>query len=303
VIRHARPDDVPALRGIWKTCFGDADTYLDLFFSMRFAPCDALLWEEAGAPVAVLYQLPAVMRVQGRVFPVHYIYAAATLPACRGRGIMGALLSHAFEEGEKRGDAYSFLRPGEPGLYDYYARFGYRTAFFARTLTLPAQTLANVKPAVLTPLDAAALESCLKSRLLSRPFTPCWGLDACAHLLAEMRIQGGDIYAAGTDGLAAAIPAAGVLQVEELLCEDDTIPAAGMLRVKELLCEDGAIPAVLAALLYRFPQTKSLQISLPAGASAYPGCGELVPSGMLRPLGNAPLPAQGERPYLSFAMD
>ena len=112
VPRFARPEDRPALSRLWLAleteCLGAAPD---------------------GFPVSMLLLLPQRYAAAGRSLPVQYIYAAATLPAYRGRGYCGALLKAAFEVGRSRGQAASFLRPASQGLTDYYTQFGYRPFF------------------------------------------------------------------------------------------------------------------------------------------------------------------------------
>ena len=64
--------------------------------------------------------LPCHMQARGKLFPGHYIYAAATLPAYRGRGYMASLMAAAALEGAGRGQMFSAVLPAEESLYAYY---------------------------------------------------------------------------------------------------------------------------------------------------------------------------------------
>ena len=57
----------------------------------------------------------------------HYLCGAATLPGYRNRGVMSGLICFALADAEKRGDAYSVLFPADEGLYRFYARLGYES--------------------------------------------------------------------------------------------------------------------------------------------------------------------------------
>ncbi len=132
MIQPGTPDQIPALKAIWAASFPeDPPEAIEDFFARCFRPEECLTAFEGGEPVSMAFLLPALYQRGGKAFPVQYIYAAATLPAWRGRGIFGALLRGALEEGRRRGQFASFLHPGEPSLAAYYGRFGYRAGFRA----------------------------------------------------------------------------------------------------------------------------------------------------------------------------
>ncbi len=103
---------------------------------LRAFPADrhAIVCCEDGCPVSMAFLLPAVWRLNAETLPVQYLYAAATLPAFRGRGLFGELLGFAHNRAKSAGLAATFLRPGEPALFDYYSRFGYHPCFGVTTI-------------------------------------------------------------------------------------------------------------------------------------------------------------------------
>ena len=122
VPRFARPEDRPALSRLWLACFpGDTMETVRAVFGRLALETECLVAAPDGFPVSMLLLLPQRYAAAGRSLPVQYIYAAATLPAYRGRGYCGALLKAAFEVGRSRGQAASFLRPASQGLTDYYS--------------------------------------------------------------------------------------------------------------------------------------------------------------------------------------
>ena len=74
---------IPALRHLWKQCFGDEDAYVSLFFDRRFSPEQTLTAWVDDTLVGAVYLLEA--EVDGH--PLWYGYAVGTLPEYRGRGI------------------------------------------------------------------------------------------------------------------------------------------------------------------------------------------------------------------------
>ena len=139
----SRPDQIPALKAIWAASFPeDSHELIDRAFGRLYRPADCMVECRAGRPVSMAFLLPAVWHNGTSTYPVQYIYAAATLPAYRGQGLFGALLRQAHEEASRRGQAASFLRPGEPSLTAYYRRFGYENWFTAAVLRLSREELA-----------------------------------------------------------------------------------------------------------------------------------------------------------------
>ncbi len=122
-IRFATEADKAAVVAVWSASFPeDTDDCRDRFLNMAHLPQECLLAEEAGQVVSMLFMLPVEWKGQR----LQYVYAAATLPEKRGRGVFTELLAAAIEYARTGGCVGSFLRPAEPSLENYYARFGYR---------------------------------------------------------------------------------------------------------------------------------------------------------------------------------
>lgn len=119
--------DIPALRVLWQTAFGDSEDYMDFYFSRRFLPERTAVWREDGLPVA----MATVMDVTIGDERGGYLYAVATLPPFRGRGLMRRLIGFIEQDVRQRGGTFCCLVPAEASLYDLYARLGY-TADFVR---------------------------------------------------------------------------------------------------------------------------------------------------------------------------
>lgn len=128
VKRFAVTEDLPALRAIWVAAFpDDTPAERDAFLSHVRLPEECLVAVADGTPVSMVFSLPVTAQA-GRL---QYIYAAATLPAYRGRGVFGDLLNTALDTAREQGCIGSFLRPAQPSLVAYYARFGYRPWVYA----------------------------------------------------------------------------------------------------------------------------------------------------------------------------
>ena len=111
-IRISRPEDIPRQRELWQLAFGDDGAYVDNFYNAYYQPERVLLLEEDGVVQAMTAWFETTFAVpgQGR-YRAAYLYAVATHPEARGRGLAGQLLAGAdrvegtlFGNGERTGN-------------------------------------------------------------------------------------------------------------------------------------------------------------------------------------------------------
>lgn len=133
-LRHAQIHDVPALKQLWKTCFGDEKAYIDLYFNDLFRPRELVLLEEEGEICSMAALIPAKLRAPAVTLPVFYLYAMCTRPELRGKGYGRKLLDFAADYARSWGAAAITLVPANQGLFSFYGKAGYRTAFWNRTV-------------------------------------------------------------------------------------------------------------------------------------------------------------------------
>ena len=112
---------IPGLRDLWKKAFGDTDEFLDLFFSTAYAPDRCRCIPRGDAVQSVLYWFDCFLEGQ----KIAYIYAVATDPACRGRGLCRQLMEDTMEILRDRGYAAAALLPQEEWLINMYAGMGF----------------------------------------------------------------------------------------------------------------------------------------------------------------------------------
>lgn len=112
------------LRRIWQASFGDGEETLDAFFATGFAEDRYHCIREDGKPVSALYWFDCFLN--GR--KLAYLYAVATHPDCRGRGLAHRLMTETHEILKEKGYAGAILVPGEESLFAFYEKLGYSTA-------------------------------------------------------------------------------------------------------------------------------------------------------------------------------
>lgn len=120
-IRMPTDAHIPGLRKLWKAAFGDTDEFLDVFYSTAYAPDRCRCIEEDGEIVSVLYWFDC--QLDGA--KLAYVYAVATDPACRGRGLCRRLMEDTARHLKELGCQGIVLVPQEPDLIRMYASMGY----------------------------------------------------------------------------------------------------------------------------------------------------------------------------------
>ena len=208
------------LKGLWKTVFGDTDFFIDSFFDVAFSPDRCRCIEENGKIVSALYWLDCQWECQ----KIAYIYAVATDPQYRGKGLASRLMEDTHAQLKELGYAGAVLKPAK-GLFPFYERLGYQTNSFVRYFTVVAKD-----PPI--PVKAVSPEehAHLRQTFLPENSIPQEGVTLdFLHLFA-------DVYAAA----------------DALICVD---PESG--TVLEYLGDPHSAPGILASLDIKQAQLRS----------------------------------------------
>lgn len=136
VVYEADRDEIIYL---WQSSFGDTPDEISLFLdSVKYS---FLGLRENGTLVSQLFLLPRKLQ-SGK--PVFYLYAACTVPECRGWGYMSELLGAAEEYSRRNGEEYIFLLPSDEGLYGFYERFGYQPLCRQKRLRIKTEDVLKI---------------------------------------------------------------------------------------------------------------------------------------------------------------
>ena len=125
MIRTASEEDVPQLKQLFKTCFNDSDDFLNLFFKEYFPATTGMVAICEKQIAAMLFLCPATMTVNTTCETLYYVYACATLPDFRRKGLMENLLDAAFEYAREQKAWGLLLVPANEPLFDYYEKLGF----------------------------------------------------------------------------------------------------------------------------------------------------------------------------------
>lgn len=133
------------LKRLWKTVFGDPDIFIDTFFDVAFSWDRCRFWVENGETVSALYWFDC--EYEGG--KLAYIYAVATHPKHRGKGLASILLDETHAHLKSLGYAGCVLKPAK-GLFPFYERLGYVTSGHISRFSASASST----PVPLKPLSA-----------------------------------------------------------------------------------------------------------------------------------------------------
>lgn len=166
--RNPRPDEIDQMKRLWKVCFGDQDAYIDFYYAHGYEAANTFVAAEQERIVSMMTLLPVTMRTEHESWNGRYVYAVATDPQYRRRGLMTVLEAYAARTVQAQGDAFLTLVPASLPLFGMYCKIGYH--LFS---SLSYQKLQSGKragkalPTTVKPLDDTAfLEQ--RSRFLAQ---------------------------------------------------------------------------------------------------------------------------------------
>lgn len=129
------------LKELWHLAFGDSEEFIGLFFQTAYAPERCLYLTEDNQITAALYWLDCEFRGQKQA----YIYAVATHPDHRGKGLCRQLMDRTHDVLQTQGYTAALLRPADAGLRRMYRKMGYRDAAYVSEFDCTADNTAPLR--------------------------------------------------------------------------------------------------------------------------------------------------------------
>lgn len=129
-IRPLTTADKQQAREIWELRFHDSLSFMDWYFSERFAPETSFCAEEEGRIISIAHGSIMQLRVRNVVFPAMMISGVATLPGYEGQSIMKRVLLALFEECRRRNITLAFHKPSHFSIYRAVGEFPCYDALF-----------------------------------------------------------------------------------------------------------------------------------------------------------------------------
>ena len=121
---------IPSLVNLWNKVFGDEREYIDLFFKEAYFDSECFAEIIDDEVVSALYLLKCIIKYDGKIYRGRYLYAAATLPEYRGKGLMSKLIKEAQDYVNSENLDFIALVPANDGLYGYYSAFDFIEAMY-----------------------------------------------------------------------------------------------------------------------------------------------------------------------------
>lgn len=141
MIRLSVNNDREGIISLWQEAFGDSKDEINVFLKNKYFPDDTLIYEIDGEIASMLFLLDGDMCIEGKDYPSYYLYAACTAKKHRGKGLMAALLEFAKEISGARNKYFICLMPAEKSLFNFYERFGYKSLFKYKLLTVDREEI------------------------------------------------------------------------------------------------------------------------------------------------------------------
>lgn len=116
-----KPGEEAQLQALWQLAFGDSPAFIQGFFETGYDRECCRRISMDGRIAAALYWFDT----QWEGGKLAYLYAVATHPDFRNRGLCRTLMADAHRVLTERGYAGTLLTPAEPGLRRMYGTFGY----------------------------------------------------------------------------------------------------------------------------------------------------------------------------------
>ena len=217
---HPGKEEIPQLLKLWQAVFGEYDGFWELFLKTAFLPDHCLCVTEEGQVAAGLYWFDCGCGDD----KIAYVYAVATDPRHRSRGLCRMLMAHVHALLSDRGYASVMLVPADRGLREMYRKMGYEDCTAVGTLSCAAGKTA----AAVRNVDAEEYAA-LRQKLLPEKSVLQEGIQI-SFLAAQSQLFAGDNF------LLAAYLEEDRLHGLELLGDGDAAP--GILRA--LGCETGS---------------------------------------------------------------
>lgn len=219
--RPSVPGDIPAQRQLWQLAFGDDDAYVDNFYRAYYRPERVLVLEEDGLIRSMTAWFDTTFVVPGKgEFRAAYLYAVATHPDCRGRGLAGKLLAGADDYFRTLGIPAVTTVPAQPSLHQFFGANGFGECFRHFEGSLSPAELPSPKQPLLYPVSPKEYGAVREAILAGLPHI-AYPEDALAYQAGCCALGQGGLFVGHT------------AQGPVCMCAEDA--GNGLVMVKELL--------------------------------------------------------------------
>jgi GNAT superfamily N-acetyltransferase len=190
MIRTSKQSDTPQIISLWHSSFGDSKAYIRSFLSAIGTPDRCLVAELEGKIASMLFMLPAEIKIEKETRKLFYIYACATSPAFRGKGLMRDLLEASYKQAVEQSAFGLMLIPASKELSAYYQKNGFEPFFFNNNFEW--ENTQNLQPVALTSEVISQLIA-MRKRTLQSTLGVQWPDNHLTFALNEIATEGGKV--------------------------------------------------------------------------------------------------------------
>lgn len=284
----ANVDMIPDLINLYKVCFNESLDSIKFFFNKKFRADYCIVCTVNGKIASTLCMLPANIIKGKKTLPIHYIYAAATMPEYRNNGYMRALLEYSDKIGHSNGVKYSALLPANKDLYTFYEKLGYHSFFKVRNVEINSSDIVKTLYGASPKSESLPISEIHKLR--NRAYTSqgyvLWDEKSIEYAVDLVTSSGGKIVFS-EKGYALCVPLIN-----------------SKVEITELVCLEDSLSDLLAGIYAEFPN-ETYKIRLPVNSKWFKNQGEIKQFGMIKSLRifdffdmNCPEP-----PYIGLTLD
>lgn len=277
--RVATEADRIAVGMIWKRTFHDSEAFIEQCLDAFAGQGNVYVAQDGPFVQAILLCVPCALAG----VPGVYMYALATEPEYRGKGVMTELMQVAESHVALSGAMFSVLIPEGGPLFGYYRKRGYTQDILLRHIEIPVEGI-EAKPAKGVLVDAVHLAA-LRQRFMHLPVVG-FSQQRSMFIAQDMK-SAGIMMAESEDAYAVYLKPEGV---EE----------AGRLYIAELCAVNDEAAKGLVATVTKYLGCAVARITLPWQSPLFAGKGIVRPAGLLKALRRG-FDAQGA--YMRFALD
>ena len=199
-VRPSVPEDLPAQRELWKLAFGDSDAYIDNFYHIYYRPERVIVLEEDGAlrSMTAWFDTAFVLPGQGE-YRSAYLYAVATHPGCRGRGLAARLLAGADDYFRSLDIPAVTTVPAEASLHRFFGSNGFKECFCTQRGIVHRGELSQPPSHILHPASPEEYGQ-VRERLLAGVPHIAYPAGALAYQAGCCALGGGGLFIGSSAG-------------------------------------------------------------------------------------------------------
>ena len=194
VLRTSTNADIPRLETLWTLAFGDGGDYLNNFFQCYYTPDRVLVLEIDGVIQAMTTWFPSTFVLPDGVRRrCAYLYAVATHPDQRGRGLATTLLAYCDDFLRNAGFDGVTTVPARPDLHVFFGLHGFQECFVQSEAEFYPQNSTMPVDNFLQPVSPEQYHT-LRETLLNGTLHIDLDLDGIIYQAGASALSGGGMY-------------------------------------------------------------------------------------------------------------